>query len=131
MRSLSICFGSAIRTRANGRKSHLVKPATKTQKFCGHVPISPAAIPRFLKRFDAAYRSLGKTETILSTAAAHHRLLWILPFLDGNGRVARLVSHATLLETLDTGGVWSVARGLARNAQSYKAHLANCDLQRR
>ena len=39
------------------------------------------------------------------------------PFVDGNGRVARLMSHATLLETLDTGAVWSVARGLARNVR--------------
>ena len=43
----------------------------------------------------------------------------------------RLMSHATLLDTLDTGGVWSIARGLARDVDSYKAHLANCDLPRR
>jgi hypothetical protein len=34
----------------------------------------------------------------VSSAAAHHRLLWTLPFLDRNGRVVRLVSHATLLD---------------------------------
>ena len=49
------------------------------------------------------------------------------PFVDGNGRVARLMSHAVLLETLDTGAVWSVARGLARNVEDYKKHLAACD----
>ena len=53
------------------------------------------------------------------------------PFLDGNGRVARLMSHATLLGILDTGAVWSVARGLARNVQQYKTLLANCDATRR
>jgi Fic family protein len=58
-------------------------------------------------------------------------LLWIHPFLDGNGRVARLMSHAVLLETLDTGALWSIARGLARNESRYKEHLANCDLPRR
>ncbi len=41
------------------------------------------------------------------------------------------MSHAMMLETLETGAVWSVARGLARNVQSYKAHLANCDQTRR
>jgi Fic family protein len=61
----------------------------------------------------------------------HHRLLWIHPFLDGNGRVARLMSHATMLETLETSAVWSVARGLARNVSDYKKLLANCDLPRR
>ncbi len=59
-----------------------------------HIPVSPGA----------SYSRLGKTETILATAAAHHRLVWIHPFLDGNGRVARLMSHATLLDALDTGG---------------------------
>ena len=96
-----------------------------------HIPVSPGAVPRFLRRFEEVYSRLGKTETILATAAAHHRLVWIHPFLDGNGRVARQMSHATLLEALDTGAVWSVARGLARNVEAYKGHLAACDLIRR
>jgi len=95
------------------------------------VPISPGAIPRFLDRFETAYGNLGKMETILSAAAAHDRLAWIHPFLDGNGRVCRLMSQATLLETLDTGALWSVSRGLARRVTDYKTLLANCDLPRR
>lgn len=96
-----------------------------------HVPIGAGAVRRFLARFEAVYGGLGKAAAILAAAAAHHRLLWIHPFVDGNGRVARLMSHAMLLETLDTGGVWSIARGLARNVAAYKAHLADCDLPRR
>jgi Fic family protein len=96
-----------------------------------HVAVSPLAVPRFMERFEEVYRKLGKTETIIASAAAHHRLAWIHPFLDGNGRVARLMSHATLLEALDTGAVWSIARGLARNVGAYKGHLAECDLPRR
>jgi len=96
-----------------------------------HVAVSPGALPRFLDRFALVYGRLGKTEGILAAAAAHHRLLWMHPFLDGNGRVARLMSHAQLLNLLDTGAVWSVARGLARNVQEYKQLLANCDLPRR
>jgi Fic family protein len=96
-----------------------------------HVPVSPGALPRFLDRFAAAYGRLGRTDAILAVAAAHHRLLWIHPFLDGNGRVARLMSHAWLLETLDSGGIWSVARGLARSESAYKGHLADCDQPRR
>ena len=96
-----------------------------------HLAVSPGAVPRFLQRFEEIYGTLGKSNAILSTAAAHHRLLWIHPFLDGNGRVARLMSHATLLSLLDTGAVWSVARGLARNVGEYKRHLANCDQTRR
>ncbi len=95
------------------------------------IPVSPGALPRFLERFEAVYGKLGKTDTILAAASAHHRLLWIHPFLDGNGRVARLMSYAMLLETLDTGGVWSIARGLARDEGTYKSQLMACDAERR
>ena len=96
-----------------------------------HIPVSPGAVPRFLERFEAVYSNLGTTDSILASAAAHHRLLWIHPFLDGNGRVARLMSYAMLRDVLDTGGIWSIARGLARNVTDYKAQLAACDLPRR
>ena len=96
-----------------------------------HVPVSPGALPRFLKRFEQAYTKLGRVDSIVAAAAAHHRLLWLHPFLDGNGRVARLMSYAMLREELDTGGIWSIARGLARNEAAYKDHLAACDLPRR
>jgi Fic family protein len=96
-----------------------------------HLAVCPGAVPRFLARYEEVYSRLGKTDTIIAAAAAHHRLVWIHPFMDGNGRVARLISHATLLDVLDTGGVWSVARGLARSVRDYKGHLANCDLPRR
>jgi Fic family protein len=100
-------------------------------KVGNHISISPGAVPRFLQRFESAYSKLSKTEMILTLAAMHHRLLWIHPFLDGNGRVTRLLSHAVTLNVLGTGGVWSIARGFARNVNEYKSHLANCDLGRR
>ena len=96
-----------------------------------HIAISPGAVPRFLEHFAWAYQKRGATDAIVSLAAAHHRFAWIHPFLDGNGRVARLMSHAMLLDALDTAGVWSIARGLGRNVQAYKRHLAACDLARR
>lgn len=96
-----------------------------------HFAISAGALPRFMERFESAYSKLGKSESILAAAAAHHRLAWIHPFIDGNGRVARLMSHAATLEALDTGGVWSVARGLARSVSDYKKLLQQSDLPRR
>jgi len=95
------------------------------------VAVSAGAVPRFLARFEEVYGALNKTDSILAAATGHHRLLWIHPFLDGNGRVARLMSHAMLLESLDTGAAWSLARGLARNVEAYKRHLAACDQPRR
>lgn len=96
-----------------------------------HVPVSPGALPRFMQRFEDAYSGLGRVDSIIAAATAHHRLLWMHPFLDGNGRVARLMSYSMLRDTLDTGGIWSIARGLARNEKAYKGHLAACDLPRR
>ena len=96
-----------------------------------HIPVRPGVLPRFMTRFEDAYRNLGRTDSILAAATAHHRIAWIHPFLDGNGRVARLMSYAMLLDTLDTGGIWSIARGLARNVDDYKGLLAACDLERR
>lgn len=96
-----------------------------------HIPPSPGALPRFLDRLHQAYRHGGRTQTILAAACAHHRLLWVHPFIDGNGRVARLMSYAMLRSTLDTKGLWSVARGLARQEQVYKEQLQACDGPRR
>jgi Fic family protein len=96
-----------------------------------HIAISPGAVPRFLTRMTDAYRMTGRIERILSAACGHHRLLWVHPFLDGNGRVARLVSYAVLRAAMDTRGLWSVARGLARREKEYKAHLQACDEPRR
>ena len=83
-------------------------------KVGNHLAVSPAALPRFMAHFEQAYQKLGKTEAIIATAAAHHRLLWIHPFTDGNGRVARLMSHAMLLTSLESGAVWSVAKQISR-----------------
>ena len=98
-----------------------------------HVPVSPGAVPRFLARFEAVYRApeLGRIDRVVAVPAAHHRLLWIHPFLDGNGRVARLVSHAMLRETGVGTSLWSVSRGLARSVTDYKRALMAADEPRR
>ena len=91
-----------------------------------HVAVSPGAVHRFLTRLDEAYARAGRIDSILYAACAHHRFLWVHPFLDGNGRVARLMTYAMLRSALDTKGLWSVARGLARNEAEYKSHLMAC-----
>ena len=96
-----------------------------------HIAVSPGAIPRFMQRFEQRYSGLKNFEAILAAGPSHHRLLFIHPFADGNGRVTRLMSYATLHRTLDTGGLWSIARGLARRVGEYKKKLAACDEVRR
>jgi Fic family protein len=97
-----------------------------------HIPPSADELPRFLKRLADAYemQKLSRVRRIVALGAAHHRLLWIHPFYDGNGRVARLMSHASLLRCGVGSSLWSVARGLARNVQDYKTLLMAADAQR-
>ncbi len=97
-----------------------------------HVAPPAGDMPRFLDRYQAVYdnKRLSMPQAIIAIAAAHHRFLWIHPFYDGNGRVARLMAHALLLRCGVGGSIWSVARGLARNSAEYKARLANADAPR-
>ena len=102
-----------------------------------HIPPSSAAIPAFMEHFARRYRfeSMGQGGRIAAMAAAHHRLNYIHPFVDGNGRVSRLMSHSMALKA-DVGahGLWSVSRGLARGLSSrgdYKRMLDLADSPRR
>ncbi len=92
-----------------------------------HVPPPPEDLPAFMERFEAAYKLDSKLKKLVSVAASHHRLTWIHPFLDGNGRVARLVAHAMLKELGIGSTLWSVSRGLARSIADYKAKLMAAD----
>ena len=98
-----------------------------------HVAPAHEALDSFLKRFSSFYdptkqHGLGP---LIALAAAHHRLMWVHPFLDGNGRVARLFTDAYFLRSRVTGyGLWNVSRGLARERDGYRAHLAAADAPR-
>src|SRR5208282_1678402 len=92
-----------------------------------HVAPPPEDLPAFMSRFEAAYRTDSKLKQLVGVAASHHRLAWIHPFLDGNGRVTRLISHALLKELGIGSRLWSVSRGLARSVADYKAALMAAD----
>jgi Fic family protein len=97
-----------------------------------HIPIEESSIPNFLDRFENAYNHerLGRMERVVAVAASHHRLVWIHPFIDGNGRVARLFSHAYLKQIGIGSSLWSVSRGLARKVEEYKLTLSEADIPR-
>ena len=78
-----------------------------------------------------AFRKCPILHRMAPSAAAHHRLAWIHPFLDGNGRVVRLFTHAWLAKAgVDSDGLWTISRGLARRRPEYQAALANADEKR-
>lgn len=94
---------------------------------------APAArrLPDFLARWSGFYGSVRRGELqVLAVAASHHRLAWIHPFADGNGRVARLHTHLLLGHMGLTNGMWSPLRGFARTQDAYYARLADADAPR-
>jgi Fic family protein len=97
-----------------------------------HVAPPHEAVPSFVQRAEEAYRPsrLDRRRQLIALAASHHRILWIHPFADFNGRVVRLMSHA-LCRTLGLiPDLWSISRGLARSGAAYRAHLSIADAPR-
>lgn len=89
----------------------------------------PALMEHFYFRYGQPhYRDATK---IVVAGASMHRLSWIHPFPDGNGRVSRLHNHILLSHLGLTGGLWSPMRGLARRQQEYYGALHQADLPRR
>lgn len=94
-----------------------------------HEPPLWSAVPAFLKRLDTVYsRDVSLEDSLLRIASAHHRVAWVHPFLDGNGRAVRLQTHCALLPI--GAGLWSMSRGLARNRDMYYAKLSAADNHR-
>lgn len=86
-----------------------------------HQPPSSAYVKPFMTYFQKRYRfeQMGMSSRIVAMAASHHRLNYIHPFPDGNGRVSRLMSHAMgHAAGIGAHGLWSVSRGLARGLES-------------
>jgi Fic family protein len=97
-----------------------------------HVAPPAGLVPEFMSAWGHAYSELQGTERlVVGNACAHHRLAWVHPFIDGNGRTARLHSHLVLFRLGLTNGLWSPMRGLARSHDAYYARLNNADLPRR
>ena len=93
-----------------------------------HAAPTAAALPLFLTRWSSVYAGVRRGEMqVLAMAAAHQRLAWIHPFLDGNGRVVRLHSHLVLGHMGLTNGLWSPLRGFARTHETYYQRLAAAD----
>jgi len=96
-----------------------------------HMPPSSHCVDEFMRYFADRYRfeRMGKAGRIISMAAAHHRLNYIHPFPDGNGRVSRLMSHAMAWAAdVAAHGLWSISRGLASGLDSRSEYKQMMDL---
>ncbi len=102
-----------------------------------HHPPSSARVVAFMDHFDKRFQIAARSSSgrIIAIASAHHRLNYIHPFPDGNGRVSRLMSHAMALNAGIGGqGLWSISRGLARGLKDrgeYKQMMDHADSPRR
>ncbi|MEA2017613.1 MAG: Fic family protein [Campylobacterota bacterium] len=85
-----------------------------------------------LTSFDQMYnqsKHLSKSQQLIYALCSHHKLVWIHPFLDGNGRVSRLFLDYLLFKIkIDGYGLWNISRGLARNVDKYKEMLQYADM---
>lgn len=96
-----------------------------------HAAPAHQAVASMLDRWAGFYGGVRRGELqVVAAAAAHHRLAWIHPFRDGNGRVARLHTHLVLGKLELTNGLWSPLRGFARSHARYYALLAVADQPR-
>jgi Fic family protein len=83
-------------------------------------------LPELLASFAQAYapERWHGDDRLIAMAASHHRLTWLHPFRDGNGRVTRLFSGLYLAASgINKSNLWSLSRGLSRNKQPYMFEL--------
>ena len=87
-------------------------------------------LPRKFEEFGNLYNpsNYHGDERLIAAAAAHHRLVWLHPFRDGNGRVTRLFSGLYLAAIgINRGNLWSLSRGFSRDKQWYMTNLQSAD----
>lgn len=95
-----------------------------------HIPPQWESIPLFLERTNAVYwKKWNNLEHLLIVAAAaHHRLQWVHPFADGNGRCIRLQSQLALRPL--GSHFWSLSRALWHQREKYYEMLSVADTHR-
>ena len=97
-----------------------------------HLAPSFKKVASLLNSFDNMYNQskyLPKAIQLIYALCSHHRLVWIHPFLDGNGRVSRLfLDYLFFKIDIDGYGLWNISRGLARDVDNYKQMLKYADM---
>ena len=127
--------------RSDGTTYSMVPGELRHQSFQDNVvgrllPPSSAVVEDFMRYFESKFRmaGVGRAGQIVQVAIAHHRLNYIHPFPDGNGRVSRLLSHAMAQRAgIGAHGLWSISRGLSRGLPgqpTYKSMMDAADAPR-
>jgi Fic family protein len=99
-----------------------------------HIAPDYTELSHFFNKYAFLYKipnHATQAKQVIYALASHHRLMWIHPFLDGNGRTARLVLDGIFNSMcLEGYGLWNISRGLSRRSEDYKRYLALADMVR-
>lgn len=96
-----------------------------------HIAPAASAVLPMLDHLQLNYgRIKDPRRQLIAALANHHRLALVHPFLDGNGRVTRMLTHLQLVYLGLKPTLWSLSRGLARRQDDYYRFLAMADRPR-
>lgn len=100
-------------------------------KICNHIAPSSKDLNSYFNQFETLYnasRFQEKTKKLIYALCSHHRLTYIHPFFDGNGRISRLyLDYLIYHADIEGYGLWNISRGLARVQKDYRKYLALAD----
>lgn len=93
----------------------------------------PSLFTTYENYYNKNFSQMSNARKLITAITTHHKLIWIHPFPDGNGRTSRLILDAQFYYIgLEGYGLWNISRGLARNKGSeYKKYLALADQARK
>lgn len=106
------------------------RPGGITIRGSGHEPVSADHVPELMEEFCEYIHQEWNSKTAIHLAAyALWRLNWIHPFVDGNGRTARVVSYVILCARLGyrIPGRKTIPEQIAANKQPYYTALELAD----
>ncbi len=96
-----------------------------------HLPPSYDEMITCFNEFETLYnecRHSSQTIKLIYALCSHHRLVYIHPFYDGNGRISRLfLDYLMYRINIEGYGLWNISRGLARNKDLYNKNLSLAD----
>src|SRR3989344_3350893 len=76
-----------------------LRPVDVSISGSSHVPPAPVKVPEYFDELLAFVNDQTATQYhLLAIALSHHRMAWIHPFDNGNGRVVRLFTYALLIK---------------------------------
>lgn len=92
-----------------------------------HVAVEAEAVDLMIRRIgEFENRKRQPAEQLISMLALHHRFVWVHPFSDGNGRVARMILREAMKD-IDISSLWSLSKALETQKSEYFAAIQAAD----